>query len=244
MSSWWYSNFGQRLSFAMKNPGYALRAITRDVFGIDERFFSRVTGASLSEMRRYLNEPFHDKKFLEHLRRSESAFSAGIASASMYGKKVLQQYALVRAFKPELIVETGIASGVSSYYILQALKVNGSGTLHSIEIDDRSYLPPGREPGWIVPDSVRDRWRIHIGDARVLLPVVLDELRSVDVFIHDSLHSAEHMKFEFECAYPYLSNGGLLIADDALWNSSFPTFAKSVHAPAARIVRGVGVLKK
>jgi predicted O-methyltransferase YrrM len=244
MARWWNFNFGQRLSFALKNPGYALRAITRDAFGIDERFFARVTGASLSEMRKYLNEPFHDKEFLEHLRRSERDFSAGIASAAMYGKKVLQQYALVRAFKPELIVETGIASGVSSYYILQALRVNGTGMLHSIEIDDRSYLPPGREPGWIVPDSIRDRWQIHIGDARGLLPVVLEELHTVDMFIHDSLHTAEHMKFEFECAYPCLPNGGLLIADDALWNSSFPDFAKSVHATAARIVRGVGVLKK
>ena len=52
----------------MKNPGYALRAITRDVFGIDERFFAKVTGASLSQMRTYLNEPFHEKEFLEHLR--------------------------------------------------------------------------------------------------------------------------------------------------------------------------------
>ncbi len=77
-----------------------------------------------------------------------------------------------------------------------------------------------------------------------MVPELLAQLGTVDVFIHDSLHTYEHMKFEFEQAYPHIRPGGLLISDDALWNSSFQEFAQQVRAPLARILRGVGYLTK
>ena len=40
-----------------------------------------------------------------------------IYSADLYAKKILLQYAVVRAFQPEIVVETGVANGVSSAYI-------------------------------------------------------------------------------------------------------------------------------
>jgi len=150
----------------------------------------------------------------------------------------------VRALKPETIVETGVANGVSSAHVLLALHKNGRGTLHSIEIGDSTYLPAGREPGWVVPDWLRDRWEFHLGDARQLLPRVLRELPLLDMFIHDSLHTYEHMKFEFEIAFPFLRPRGILISDDALWNEAFWDFARAQSAKNAQILHGVGVLRK
>jgi hypothetical protein len=40
----------------------------------------------------------------------------------------------VRSLKPRVIVETGVASGLSSAHILRALAANGTGTLHSIDL--------------------------------------------------------------------------------------------------------------
>jgi hypothetical protein len=48
----------------------------------------------------------------------------------------------------------------------------------------------------------------------------LGELGVIDVFIHDSLYCQEHVKLEFEMAYPYLKPAGVLIADDAGWNTA------------------------
>jgi len=127
---------------------------------------------------------------------------------------------------------------------LLGLQKNGNGVLHSIEIGDSSYLPAGCEPGWIVPSWLRDRWKVHLGDATVLLPKLLCSLGPIDVFIHDSLHTAEQMNFEFQTAYPRLRTGGYLIADDALWNQAFLDFARSQHVRDAQIIRGVGVLQK
>jgi predicted O-methyltransferase YrrM len=212
---------------------------------MDERFLSTISGAPLSAVRNYLQEPFRDPEFSQALRNAEIDLPRGEhASAAIYGKKVLLQYVVARAMRPGIIVETGVANGVSCAYLLLALKLNQKGTLHSVEIGDSSYLPPGRESGWVVPDWLRDRWQLHIGDSRSLLPELLRQLGTIDLFIHDSLHTADHMKFEFECAYPYLREDGVLVADDAIWNSAFHDFASAVYASHARILRGVGILRK
>jgi hypothetical protein len=132
----------------------------------------------------------------------------------------------------------------SSAYLLLALERNQKDTLHSVEVGGLIYRPTGRPPGWIVPEGLRARWKMHIGDAAALLLDLLRQLRAIDVFIHDSLHTYEHMKFEFELAYPYIGPGGLLLADDAPWNAAFVEFAGAVSSPASRIIRGVGVMKK
>jgi predicted O-methyltransferase YrrM len=240
-----FVNFSPRLSFALRNPRYAVTSMVREVFATDEKFLARVSGSTVADLRKYLDEPCQDPDFYALLRGSEHIFSeAKITSADFYAKKVLLQYALVRAAKPAMILETGVASGVSTAYLLLALKKNNHGVLQSIEIGDTAYLPPGREPGWVVPDWLRDRWTMHIGDSRALLQPIAQKLAPLDIFIHDSLHVYDHMMFEFNEAFPFLRTGGILISDDAMWNPAFNEFSARVHAPESRIIRGVGVLRK
>ena len=78
-----------------------------------------------------------------------------------------------------------------------------------------------------MPDWLRGRWKFHLGDARQILPPLARELPPLDLFTHDSLHTYEHMKFEFEQAFPLLRPGGILVADDALWNER----SGILHAP-------------
>jgi len=146
--------------------------------------------------------------------------------------------------KSECVVETGIANGVSSAYILLALHRNQRGKLHSIGLPDPAYLSGRKEAGWFVPKWLRKPWHVHLGDAKEILPRLLPELGRIDIFLHDSLHTYEHMLWEFEIAYPFLRLGELLFADDALWNSAFEDFARKVGTPEARILHGVGVLRK
>jgi len=90
-----------------------------------------------------------------------------VESADLFAKKILVQYAAVRALNPQCVVETGVANGVSSSYLLLALHKNGgSGRLHSIGLDDPAFLPPGDKPGWLVPDWLREGWRF-ISETRV-----------------------------------------------------------------------------
>jgi predicted O-methyltransferase YrrM len=122
-------------------------------------------------------------------------------------------YVLVRAARPRIIVETGVLYGASSAHLLAALARNGDGTLYSIEIG-RKPDEPAHE--YFVPDELRDRWRLRIGDARRDLPAVMERCAPVDMFYHDSLHTYDHMFWEFGTALPYLAPGGLLASDDVL----------------------------
>jgi len=169
--------------------------------------------------------------------------NVGIYSADLYAKKTLLQYAAIRALQPDRIVETGVANGVSSAYLLLALEKNGHGTLHSVEIGDTRYLPAGKATGWIVPEELRHRWDFRIGDSKKILPELLQTLPHIDVFIHDSLHTYEHMLWEFRTAFPFVRAGGLIFSDDALWNNAFTDFAREADAHYAAIIRGVGFLQ-
>lgn len=242
---WLLQNVRKRAGFAIKNPRYALSALLSEFTQADEQFLAGISAASPRQIRDYLDEPISTAAFSELLSGAQEEFrSLSIESADLFAKKILNQYAVVRALAPDCIVETGIANGVSSSYLLLALQKNGHGTLHSIGLADPAYLPMGKDPGWLVPQWLRAPWQIHLGDARAILPGLLGRLGSVGIFIHDSLHTYDHMTWEFETAYPHLRAGGLLFSDDALWNNAFHDFARRVGAREARILRGVGFLRK
>ena len=243
--NWLLQNLRPRFRFALGNPRYVTASLFREFTLADERFLSSVTGVSPTRICSFLNEPSSSPGFVACLRSVETVFKqTKIEAADLYAKKILVQYAAIRAIAPDVVVETGVASGVSTFYILLALQKNGRGKLHSIEVGDPQYLPPGKSTGWIVPDWLKANWDLRIGDARVLLPQLLSEYPFIDVFIHDSLHSYDHMLWEFRATYPRLRPGGLLISDDAAWNPAFAEFTREVGAIKSSLLRGVGFLQK
>jgi predicted O-methyltransferase YrrM len=143
-------------------------------------------------------------------------------------------YSLVRAIRPAVVVETGVCYGVTSSFVLQALHCNGAGSLHSID------LPPLESRaddfvGCLIPENLRSRWTLHRGTARRLLPSVLRETGPIDLFVHDSLHTYENMKMEFQLAWESLRPGGILIADDIQANAAFQELSNDRDAEASAV---------
>lgn len=242
---WLMRNFKERISRALRHPGYTAKAVAHDLLGIDERFLASVTDSSPCELRSFLNEPFSDGEFARYLGQCEPQLRAAFHPGNdPYAKKVLLQYAITRAIKPDLIVETGVASGISSTYLLMACRLNRRGRVCSIDIDNGEYLPPGKSTGWMVREDLRANWTLLLGDAKILLPRLLAELGKIDIFIHDSSHTYEQMRFEFELGYPHIRSGGLLLSDDANFNAAFEECVKLFRPGHARVIRNVGVMKK
>jgi len=243
--NWLFQNFSNRVRFALKNPLYALDSLYRELTLADEKFLSSITNVSASRIRGFIEEPTQNGFFSQRLQSARAELEKlEIYSADLYAKKILLQYAVARALQPKAVVETGVANGVSSAYLLLALQANGRGTLYSIGLNDPQYLPVGKSLGWLVPQELQSRWKLLVGDSRTILPGLLAEISSTDIFIHDSLHTYEHMLWEYRVAYPHLRPGGLLFSDDAKWNSAFPEFALEVAARRAKILHGVGFLQK
>ena len=155
-----------------------------------------------------------------------------------------EAYALVRLLRPEHVIETGVSSGVSSAHFLYALRKNGSGTLHSIDLpvpqrgprfgprDSPVALPPGRESGWAVPETLRAGWDLRIGPSQELLPKLVAGLESIGLFLHDSEHTPGHLAFELAIVRPKLYPGAVAIADNTMWTGqAFPRFARMMGVP-------------
>jgi len=134
-------------------------------------------------------------------------------------------YTLIRVLRPETVIETGVAHGSSSWLILNAMQKNNRGTLHSIDLPGRDahrgYNVPASETGAVVPKMLRGRWDLVIGDSADELPRLLAEVASVDVFFHDSDHSYQAMRNEFDVVIPRLGAGAALVADDIQKNTAF-----------------------
>jgi len=155
-------------------------------------------------------------------------------------------YHIVRLLRPQTIIETGVASGVPSCFILKALEENGRGTLVSIDLPDADPLagiPPEQDAGWLVPHQLRQRWKLELGDSRLPLPKALSRCDEVDIFIHDSRHTYEHMTWEFETAWPFIRDGGLLASDDINFNDAFESFCSRRKLRITAIL-GFGIVQK
>jgi predicted O-methyltransferase YrrM len=128
-------------------------------------------------------------------------------------------YRLVRRFRPENVVETGVHFGKSSTAILAALERNGRGHLVSIDLPTAASQS---ETGHLVPRAIRGRWSLRLGDSRTLLPQAL--AGGVDFFLHDSEHTYEHQSFEYEAAWPALAPGGIFVSDDVNRSTAWHEF--------------------
>jgi predicted O-methyltransferase YrrM len=169
-------------------------------------------------------------------------------------------YAVLREVRPRVAVETGVANGFSTAFSLLALQANGDGHLHSVDLprevgrdyepgtfhegEGRAGIPPGSEPGWLIPRELKERWTLILGRTQEELPPLLERLGTIDSFMHDSEHSFECMWFEFNAAWPRLRPGGLLLSDDVNSTEAFPRFAAEQNRRPVRLAPGMALLRK
>ena len=146
--------------------------------------------------------------------------------------------------RPEIVVETGVAHGLTSRVILEGLNRNGKGHLWSVDlpaVDSALHS----EIGMAVPESLRSRWSYVPGTARDRLPGVLAVLGAIDLFIHDSIHTGRNQRFELEHAWAALRPGGAAVIDDIDHSLAFQSFVDEARPRAwlaARHVTGPGLV--
>jgi hypothetical protein len=186
--------------------------------------------------------------------------STGYNTGRLGYEEGIRIYALVRRLAPRVAVETGVCNGFSTAFVLLALQRNGVGELHSIDLPEvvgadyepgtfwegkqGAAIPPGKEPGWMIPADLRKRWRLAIGRSQEELPPLLEALGRIDLFVHDSEHSYECMDFEFRAVWPVLAEGGALVADDWNWNDAFAELARDADRTPITLGKKLALLLK
>ena len=206
---------------------------------LQERFDRGEAMRILSEIR---NEDF------VRMNESKDTTLSGNKPGHLFGKFI---YFFVRIVKPDVMLETGVAHGVSSWTILNGMHKNQKGKLISIDLpnlDTKKVFNVenfSRQPGWVVPEFLRSRWELQLGKSSDLMPPLLKRLGSIDIFFHDSDHSYENMKFEFNAVADFVKPGGLILSDDVHKNTAFREFVTEKNWPAVQLLsKGGAALKR
>jgi hypothetical protein len=142
-------------------------------------------------------------------------------------------WCLTRHLRPVTVVETGVARGFTSRFILEALERNDVGHLWSIDLPPQLKPELSQQVGAAVDDRLRHRWSYIRGSSRRRLPELLSRLSQIDLFVHDSSHTERNVRFELERAWTAVKAGGALVADDIDYSWGFHGFARSVSGHQA-----------
>ena len=148
-------------------------------------------------------------------------------------------YVFVRLHRPRLVIETGVANGKSSMFILAALAQEADGTLVSVDLPmvgpdgaDR-HKRTGREVGWMVPASLRPRWSLHLGDAVAFLE---DWQRHgptrPDLIFLDSFKQYDYSLREYGASFAIVRPGGVVLVDNCEMSDAFPSWQRRLGADA------------
>jgi hypothetical protein len=136
-------------------------------------------------------------------------------------------WCLTRHLRPNRIVETGVARGFTTRVLLEALERNRQGRLWSIDLPPLLERSFAQETASAVPERLYERWTLLGGSSRRRLPGLVAELGQVDLFLHDSMHTARNLEFELKQVWPALAPGGAALIDDVEKNVATGRFLQA-----------------
>jgi Methyltransferase domain len=135
-------------------------------------------------------------------------------------------WCLTHHLRPDKVVETGVARGITTRFLLEALERNGAGHLWSIDLPPPLDRSLHSQIGIAVPVCLRPRWSYVRGSSRRRLPALLARISPIDLFVHDSTHTTRNLLFELQHAWQSLSPEGVVVADDVDLNCGFHVFQR------------------
>jgi cephalosporin hydroxylase len=111
--------------------------------------------------------------------------------------------------RPDLVIETGSLVGASALALAHMLDALGTGTIISVDIDDRER-PTHPRIRWLYGDSTSAGVGLELTQAK----------RAVErcMVILDSDHSEQHVRAELELLAPLVTTGQYLIVEDTNLN--------------------------
>ncbi len=186
-------------------------------------YIAIVTGHETSIIEGYIRELENDQALrsllIERTLASPDRHSCDVEPR--YGKR-LGWYALVRATKPRIIVETGVDRGLGTAVIAAALLQNEKegfpGIVYATDI--------AADCGHLLAEPYKKFCKIIIGDSIASLKK-FDQ--PTDIFLHDSCHEPDYEWSEFMAIEPRLHSASLVMSDNSLLTDKLLKLAERLN---------------
>lgn len=181
-----------------------------------------ISGHDMPTVRKYSRELETDAQLRAALmdRTLKSRERYNCDAEPRYGRRI-GWYAMVRATKPRVVVETGVDHGLGTAVIAAALKRNTEegfpGLVYATDI-----VP---SCGHLLVEPYKTYCRLLIGDSVASLKS-FDQ--PVDIFLHDSDHRPEYEWAEFLAIERQLHPGSLVLSDNSQHTSKLLEFAQRI----------------
>jgi len=107
-----------------------------------------------------------------------------------------------------------------------------------------AIIPNEKKPGWIIPKYLKENWELIIGKNQEKLPQLLNSLKKINFFIHNSEHTYNCMWVEYNEAFKALNHRGILMFHNIDWSNAFYEFCKINNKILNTIGQKTGYLLK
>lgn len=180
-----------------------------------------VTGEKPEKILGYIEEITNDKQLADHVlgRIAESDFRS-VSDPRIGLARRVGWYAMVRAMKPKVVIETGVDKGLGSVVICAALLHNKAEGHHG-RFYGTDIVPTA---GWLLAAPYSEVGEILYGDSLQSLRAFAE---NIDLFINDSDHSAEYEALEYEAILPKLSQQAVIFGDNSHATSKLAEFSSA-----------------
>ena len=206
-------------------------------------FCAQITGESQSVIQNYIDELMSDEALKRHIQAvMKDSPKRFVSDMEVRYARRIGWYAVTRAVKPRLVVETGVASGLGSCVLAAALKRNGDegfiGRYIGTDINPQA--------GVLFQEPYRALGEVRYGDSIA----TLEQLDGpIDLFINDSDHSRAYEAAEYEVVKKKLRDNAIMLGDNAHATDALLEFAEQTgrdflffqEVPARHWYPGAGI---
>lgn len=169
-----------------------------------------------NEIAAYIEEGITDQEI--YTRAAKATPNPRLNSRSPFARR-LGWYAIARAIKPKVIVETGVDRGQGALILCAALLRNAAegkaGCYYGTDINP--------EAGWLLTGKYAEVGTILYGDSIASLKKLS---KNIDLFINDSDHAAEYEYREYQTVRTHLTPGAIILADNAHATDKLALFSR------------------
>jgi len=202
-----------KLSFKWLFTSKETTNFTYDLTELNKKYLiqiiSHITKKPYPQIEKYIQEIESNKKLKAHIFNETKMSNQSYKSdKTIYFARRIGWYAIARAIKPKIIVETGVDKGLGSCILISALLENKKeghmGYYYGTDINPKA--------GYLVTNEYKKFGEILYGDS---INSLKKFNKKIDLFINDSDHSDDYEYKEYLTIESKISDSAVILGDNS-----------------------------